>query len=250
MDRLRGKAALITGGGTGIGRAIAEAFVAEGCAVVIAARRTDVGGAAAEALRARGAEAHFVPTDIRDPEQGRALVRTTVDLLGGLDILVNNAGISTSFVPFLELREEEFDQVVGTNLRGTFFLSQAAAVEMARRGGGKIVLITTNITEIAQAGCAHYMSSKGGLRSLTRSMALELAPHNIQVNAVAPGEVFVEAARAFFCDPANAERFAAIPAGRVGRAEEVAGAVVMLASEDSSYITGQTIFVDGGQMIS
>lgn len=250
MDRLKGQTALITGGGTGIGRAIAEAFAAEGARLVIAARRPDVGEQAAEELRAGGTEVHFVATDISDPEQSRALVGATVDLLGGLDILVNNAGLSTSFVPFLELGEEEFDLVVGTNLRGTFFLSQAAAKEMVRRGGGKIVLITTNITEIAQAGCAHYMSSKGGLRSLTRSMALELAPHNIQVNAVAPGEIFVEAARDFFCDPANAERFAAIPAGRIGRAEEVAGAVVMLASEDSSYITGQTLFVDGGQMIS
>jgi glucose 1-dehydrogenase len=250
MDRLQGKTALITGGATGIGRSIAEAFVGEGCRIVIAGRRTDVGQQAAEALRAGGGEAHFVATDIRDPEQSRGLVRATVDLLGGLDILVNNAGISTSFVPFLELSEEQFDLVVGTNLRGTFFLSQAAAKEMVRRGGGKIVLITTNITEIAQAGCAHYMSSKGGLRSLTRSMALELAPHSIQVNAVAPGEIFVEAARDFFCDPAQAERFAAIPAGRIGRAEEVAGVVVMLASEDSSYITGQTLFVDGGQMIS
>jgi NAD(P)-dependent dehydrogenase (short-subunit alcohol dehydrogenase family) len=250
MDRLKGKAALITGGGTGIGRAIAQVFAVEGARIVIAARRRDVGQQAVEELRAAGAEAHFVAADIRHPEQSRALVRATVDLLGGLDILVSNAGISTSFVPFLELSEEEFDLVVGTNLRGTFFLSQAAAGEMARRGGGKIVLITTNITEIAQAGCAHYMSSKGGLRSLTRSMAVELAPHNIQVNAIAPGEIFVEAAREFFEDPAHAERFAAIPAGRIGRADEVAGAVVMVASEDSSYITGQTIFVDGGQMIT
>lgn len=249
MDRLKGRAALITGGGTGIGRAIADAFATEGARIVIAARRADVGLRAVEELRAGGAEAHFVATDIRRPEQSRALVRATIELLGGLDILVNNAAIATSFVPFLEMREEDFDLVVGTNLRGTFFLSQAAALEMTRLGGGKIVLITTNITEIAQRGCAHYMSSKGGLRSLTRSLALELAPHNIQVNAVAPGEIFVESARDFFCDPANAQRFSAIPAGRIGRAEEVAGVVVMVASEDSSYITGQTIFVDGGQMI-
>jgi NAD(P)-dependent dehydrogenase (short-subunit alcohol dehydrogenase family) len=164
-------------------------------------------------------------------------------------VLVNNAGISTSFVPFLAIREEEYDEVVGTNLRGTFFLSQAAAREMARTGGGKIVIVGSNLAEIAQPGCAHYMATKGGLRSLARSLALELAPLGIQVNAVAPGEIFVEAARDFFEDPANKPRFAQIPAGRIGRAEEVAGAVVMLASADSSYITGQMLVIDGGQSI-
>jgi len=250
MGRLDDKAAIITGGGTGIGWAIAEAFAAEGAKLVIACRRREVGEKAVGELSGRGAEAIFVQADISIPDQGRSLVRQTLAHFDALDILVNNAGISTDFVPFLDLTEEQFDLVVGTNLRGTFFLSQAAAREMAARGGGKIIHITTNITEVAQAGTAHYVCSKGGLRSLTRNMALELAPHSIQVNAVAPGEIFVESARNFFEDPANQERFAAVPAGRVGRAEEVAGAVVHLASPESSYQTGTTIFIDGGQMIS
>jgi len=250
MGRLDDKVAIITGGGTGIGWAIAEALAAEGAKLVIACRRREVGEKAVGELSGRGAEALFVQTDISVPDEGRALVRQTLAHFDGLDILVNNAGISTDFVPFLELSEKQFDLVVGTNLRGTFFLSQAAAREMAARGGGKIIHITTNITEVAQAGTAHYMSSKGGLRSLTRNMALELAPHNILVNAVAPGEIFVEAARDFFEDPANQGRFAAIPTGRIGKAEEVAGAVVYLASAESSYQTGTTIFIDGGQMIS
>ena len=250
MGRLDDKVAIITGGGTGIGWAIAEAFAAEGAKLVIACRRREVGEKAVGELSGRGTEAIFVQTDISIPDQGRSLVQRTLQHFGALDILVNNAGISTDFVPFLELSEEQFDLVVGTNLRGTFFLSQAAAAEMAERGGGKIVHITTNITEVAQAGTAHYMAAKGGLRSLTRNMALELAPHNIQVNAVAPGEIFVEAARDFFEDPANQERFAAVPAGRIGRPEEVAGAVIHLASAEASYQTGTTTFIDGGQMIS
>ena len=250
MGRLTGKAAIITGGGTGIGWAIAEAFAAEGARLLIACRRSEVGERAAAELRERGAEAIFAQSDLSVPEQSRRLVQRALEHFNALDILVNNAGISTSFVPFLELTEDQFDLVVGTNLRGTFFLSQAAAREMVKRGGGKIIHITTNIAEIAQAGTAHYMASKGGLRSLTRSMALELAPHAIQVNAVAPGEIFVEAARDFYEDPANQQRFAAIPAGRIGEAAEVAGAVVYLASAESSYQTGTTIVVDGGQMIS
>lgn len=250
MGRLDDKVAIITGGGTGIGWAIAEAFAAEGAKLVIACRRREVGEKAVGELSGRGSEAIFVQTDISIPDQGRSLVQRTLEHFGALDILVNNAGVSTDFVSFLELTEDQFDLVVGTNLRGTFFLSQAAAREMAKRGGGNIVHLTTNITEVAQAGTAHYVSSKGGLRSLTRNMALELAPHNIRVNAVAPGEIFVEAARDFFEDPANQERFAAVPAGRIGKAEEVAGAVVYLASSESSYQTGTTIFIDGGQMVS
>jgi NAD(P)-dependent dehydrogenase (short-subunit alcohol dehydrogenase family) len=249
QGRLAGKAAIVTGGGTGIGRAIATALGREGAHVVIGSRRVDVGEQAAAELRAEAIDALFIPTDIAIPEQGRRLVAEAVRRYGRLDILVNNAGISTSFAPFLEITELDYDQVVGTNLRGTFFLSQAAAREMIRTGGGKIVIVGSNLAEIAQAGCAHYMATKGGLRSLTRSLALELAPHGIQVNAVAPGEIFVEAARDFFEDPANRSRFSQIPAGRIGRAEEVAGAVVMLASVDSSYITGQMLVIDGGQSI-
>lgn len=249
MGRLDGKVTVITGGGTGIGKAIAVTMAAENARLVIACRRPDVGESAAEELRKSGADCIYVPVDISVPEQGRSLIRRTIEHYGRIDILVNNAGISTSFIPFMEMKEEQFDLVVDTNLRGTFFLSQAAAVEMAKGTGGKIVHITTNITEIAQKGCAHYMSAKGGLRSLTRNMALELAPYGIQVNAVAPGEIFVEAAREYFEDTTNAAKFAAIPAGRVGEAEDVAEAVVFLASGASDYITGQTIFIDGGQMI-
>lgn len=249
MGRLTGKSAIVTGGGTGIGRSIAAALAREGARIVVAARRAEVGERAAAELRAQGAEALFVRTDISRVEEGRRLVAEAVRAYGRLDVLVNNAGISTSFRPFLEIEEREYDEVVDTNLRGTFFLSQAAARAMAGFGGGKIVIVGSNLAEIAQQGCAHYMATKGGLRSLCRSLALELAPHGIQVNAVAPGEIFVEAAREFFEDPANQARFAQIPAGRIGRADEVAGAVVMLASGDSSYITGQMLVIDGGQSI-
>jgi len=249
MGRLAGKTAIVTGGGTGIGRSIVSAMAREGARVVIGARRAEVGERAVEELRAEGAEALFVRTDISRVDEGRRLVAEAVRAYGRLDVLVNNAGISTSFKPFLSIEERDYDEVVNTNLRGTFFLSQAAAREMARTGGGKIVIVGSNLAEIAQPGCAHYMATKGGLRSLCRSMALELAPHGIQVNAVAPGEIFVEAAREFFEDPANQARFAQIPAGRIGRADEVAGVVVMLASGDSSYVTGQMLVIDGGQSI-
>jgi len=155
----------------------------------------------------------------------------------------------------LELTPEMYDQVVDTNLRGTFFLTQRVArviaMQEVRDKGirGKIVMITSNIADIAQAETAHYSSTKGGLNSLTRVLALELSDYGICVNAIAPGEIYVESARAFFDDPANTSRFEAIPLKRFGYPEDVAGAAIFLASSESDYITGTVTVVDGGQTI-
>jgi len=174
MGRLDDKVAIITGGGTGIGWAIAEALAAEGAKLVIACRRREVGEKAVGELSGRGAEALFVQTDISVPDEGRALVRQTLAHFDGLDILVNNAGISTDFVPFLELSEKQFDLVVGTNLRGTFFLSQAAAREMA--GGARLLRGSGQSGPVCRNTDGAHRQSRGGGRcsGLPRLSRVEL----------------------------------------------------------------------------
>ena len=249
MGRLQDKIAIVTGGGTGIGRGIALGYAREGAGVVIANRSEETGSRVVREIARSGGQAMFVRTDIRSLEDVECLVQRTVETFGRIDILVNNAGLATSFAPFLELTPEMYDLVVDTNLRGTFFTTQRVARVMAEQRSGKIVMITSNIADIAQLETAHYSSTKGGLNSLTRVLALELSEYNICVNAIAPGEIYVESAKDFFDDPANKPRFDALPLRRFGYPEDVAGAAIFLASSESDYITGATIVIDGGQTI-
>jgi NAD(P)-dependent dehydrogenase (short-subunit alcohol dehydrogenase family) len=255
MGRLQDRIAIVTGGGTGIGRGIALGYAREGAVVVIANRTEKTGDSVVQEIESSGGRALFVHTDIRSLEDTENLVVQTVNAYGKIDILVNNAGLATSFAPFLELTPEMVDLVVDTNLRGTFFLTQAAARVMAHqeprdRGvRGKIVMITSNIADIAQRETAHYSSTKGGLNSLTRVLAVELSDYGICVNAIAPGEIYVESAAHFFDDPENKPRFDAIPLRRFGYPEDVAGAAIFLASSESDYITGTITVIDGGQII-
>lgn len=255
MGRLQNKIAIVTGGGTGIGRGISLAYAREGAVVVIANRREETGNRVVQEIENTGGQALFVRTDIGSLQDIDNLVQRTVDTFGRIDILVNNAGLATSFAPFLELTPEMFDLVADTNLRGTFFVTQRVARVMAGHRSrikgirGKIVMITSNIADIAQPETAHYSSTKGGLNSLTRVLALELSEYNICVNAIAPGEIYVESARDFYHDPANKPRFDAVPLKRFGYPEDVAGAAIFLASSESDYITGTITVIDGGQSI-
>jgi NAD(P)-dependent dehydrogenase (short-subunit alcohol dehydrogenase family) len=255
MGRLQDQIAIVTGGGTGIGRGISLAYAREGAVAVIANRREETGNRVVQEIESNGGRALFVQTDICSLQDVDHLVRRTVDTFGRIDILVNNAGVATSFAPFLELTPEMYDLVVNTNLRGTFFLTQRVARVMAKQEArersirGKIVMITSNIADIAQPETAHYSSTKGGLNSLTRVLALELSDYGICVNAIAPGEIYVESAKDFFDDPANKPRFDAVPLRRFGHPEDVAGAAIFLASSESDYITGTITVIDGGQLI-
>jgi len=255
MGRLQDKIAIVTGGGTGIGRAIALGYARERAMVVIANRTVETGQRTADEIANFGGHALFVQTDIRLSEDMDRLVRHTMERFGRIDILVNNAGVANTGAPFLEMTPEMYDLVMDTNMRGTYFLTQRVARMMlkqeARPRGirGKIIMITSNIADIAQADTSHYSSTKGGLNSLTRVLALELSRHGICVNAIAPGEIYVESSKAFFDDPANQPRFDEVPLKRVGRPEDVAGAAVFLGSEESDYITGTITVIDGGQSI-
>ena len=246
--RLEGKVAVVTGAARGIGAACARRFAAEGAAVVIGDILEEQGEATAQSIREAGGTAAFVAGDTGDGPQARALIEETVSRHGRIDVLVNNAGIFT-IADFLDVTEEDFDRVLRVNLRGYFLVGQAAARVMADAGSGSIINMSSVNAVMAIESIAAYVVSKGGVNQLTSVMALALAPKGIRVNAIGPGTILTEMAGAMMTDEAARRRILSrTPMGRVGQPEEVAGIAVFLASDDSSYVTGQVIYADGGRM--
>ena len=250
MGRVAGKVALIAGAGGGIGGAGAEALGREGAAVVCA----DIDPAAAEAsaarLRAAGGRAAGIALDVRDRAAVDAAVAAAVREFGKLDVLLDCAGVSQT-AGFLDLDPGELDRIIAVNLTGMFHLGQAAARQMVRQGqGGSILNVTSQLAEVARPERAAYVASKGGGRSLTHAMALELAPHGIRVNAIAPGPTLTGRTRSSYADPERRRAtIAQIPLGRLGQPEDIVGAILFLASDESRWVTGSTVTVDGGYLV-
>ena len=243
---LEGKVALVTGGGRGLGRGMALALAAAGADVAVAARTREQLEATAAEIERLGRRALYVVADVRDPGSVSAMVRAVVAELGGLDVLVNAAGVNRR-IPSLEVTPEAWDEIVDTNLKGIFFASQAAARAMRERGGGKIINIASLASEIGLPRRAPYTAAKAGVLGLTRALAVEWAPYNIQVNAIGPGYFRTEMTEPLFQDREWLKGLLArIPSGRAGVPQDLAGAVVFLASRASDYITGQIVYVDGG----
>jgi glucose 1-dehydrogenase len=240
--RLEGKVAAITGAGQGNGRAIAEAFVREGAAVMVADLDARLARTAAEELERSAA----IAIDVRSADDAARMVAETVARFGRLDVLVNNAGVIGRH-DFLEITEEEWDRVLDVNLKGSFLCAQAAARRMKEQAGGAIINLASVNAISVNPSTVHYCTSKGGVVTLTRAMALALAPHGIRVNAIGPGPVRTSLSRDRLDDPqAYAATVAHIPLGRVAQPHDLAGAATFLASDESSYVTGITLFVDGG----
>ncbi len=249
---LDGKVAIVTGGAGGIGYAIAERFLREKAKVVIADVDTEK-GARAERDLARLGDVQFVKADVGRRLDVHNLVAATIDSFGEIDILVNNAGIAHG-ADFLDVTEEDFDRVLAVNLKGSFLTGQAVARQMVDRvkaGGpaGSIVNMSSINAVLAIASQLPYSVSKGGVKQLTKAMALSLAPFGIRVNAIGPGSIRTDMLASVNADPAARERILSrTPLGRIGETAEIAAIAVFLASDEASYITGQTIYADGGRL--
>lgn len=246
MD-LDGKVAVVTGGASGIGRAIATALAIRGATIAIADIDQSLAMETSQALEAEDYVTGIFMCDVSDKSQVERLFNGVVNTYGHVDILVNNAGKGHNSKA-IDLTEEEWDTVLAVNLKGAFLCSQAAAIKMIERGkGGRIINITATAGENAIVGLSAYSASKAGLIQFTRTLAMELGPDGITVNAVGPGLTMHESP--IWTPPSETYEKAFIqqtPMGRTGTPQDVAQAVSFLASEDASYITGQTIFVDGG----
>ena len=247
MSRLDGKVAIVTGGARNIGAVYATALAAEGARVVVA----DVlnGAATAQAIRDAGGEAVHVEVDVSREDDTLRMARTAMDAFGRIDVLLNNAAIYVSIQrrPFHEISAEEWDRVTAVNIKGVFLCAKAVFPHMRDQGGGRIINISSNTVMAGTPNFLHYVASKSALIGMTRSMAREMGAHGISVNAIAPG--LVEHEGQTVPPELSASRVSARSIQRRQTPEDLTGAVLYLAASDSDFVTGQTLVVDGGDIL-
>jgi 3-oxoacyl-[acyl-carrier protein] reductase len=244
MTDFTDKTAIVTGAGSGIGKAIALELASRGCDVAVCGRRLEPVQATAAEITALGRRAYAASADVSNGESVTAFVTEVLKAFGHIDILVNNAGLTRDNL-LIRMSEEEWDAVLGTNLKGAFLFAKAVARPMMKQRSGAIVNISSVVGLIGNPGQCNYAASKAGLIALTQSLAKELASRNIRVNAVAPGFIVSQMTDAL-PDDLKSAMLAQIPAGRFGQVTDIAKAVAFLAGPDASYITGQTLSVNGG----
>ncbi|MCD9021567.1 SDR family NAD(P)-dependent oxidoreductase [Cohnella silvisoli] len=248
--RLKDKVALVTGGSQGIGRAIATRFAAEGAKVAVAGLGKEALEETATYLQSLGGQAIAIEADVRFRTDVDRLVENTLQEWGRIDVLVNNAGVNRT-ASFLEITEEDWDWHLDINLKGTFLVSQRVAQEMVKHGNGGSIIQMSSVNGLAaEADQAHYNAAKGGINLLAMSMAVELAKHGIRVNSLCPGFIETQLTKPLIDNPpAIAEYLKTIPMNRVGQPEEIASAALFMASDESRYMTGHCMVIDGGQLI-
>jgi len=248
--KLKDKVSIITGATKGIGLSCAEEFAIEGAKVVLTGRTVSLGEEAAERIRADGGDAIFICCDVSQNDQIQNLVQKTLEHYGRIDVVVNNAGVNHS-ANFFDISEDDWDWVMGVDLKGTFLLSQAAAKVMVDQGiQGVIINMSSVMAVMALADQVPYCAAKGGVNQLTKAMAVALGDYGIRVNAIGPGPVLTELMQVVVNNPEKeAELLARLPLGRIAECREIATTTVFMACDDSSFFTGQCIYPDGGRMI-
>ncbi|MFQ5629465.1 MAG: 3-oxoacyl-[acyl-carrier-protein] reductase [bacterium] len=247
MAKLAGKIAVVTGASRGIGRAIALRLAEEGAQVVSTATTLDGANKTVDAIKQNGGSGHAIAVDISDENSVAAMVKNVLEHFNTIDILVNNAGITRDNL-LVRMSKDDWQKVMDVNLSGAFYCIKSVTKTMMRKRAGKIINITSIVGQIGNAGQANYSAAKAGLIGMTKSIAKELAGRNIQVNCVAPGYIRTDMT-ANLPEAATEKLIEAIPAGRMGEPEDIAGLVAFLASRDANYITGQVINTDGGMVM-
>lgn len=243
---LTGRVALVTGASRGIGKAIALRLASSGATVVVNYRGSEAEAHAVVAtITETGGKAIAVQADVSDVQSHETLIKSTVDAFGRLDILINNAGITRDNL-LLRMKPEEVDDVLNTNLRGVILLTKAALRPMMKNKWGRVISMSSIIGLTGNAGQANYAAAKAGLLGFTKSLALEMASRNITANAICPGFIETDMTANALNDDLRAQAIQRVPLGRLGTSDDVAQAVIFLASDAASYITGQTLAVDGG----
>jgi NAD(P)-dependent dehydrogenase (short-subunit alcohol dehydrogenase family) len=247
--RLPNKLALVTGAASGIGKAIATAFVREGAAVAILDINLPKAQEVAASLSTGGGKVTAVQCDVGDAEQVKRAFAEAIRFLGGLDILVNNTGV-IRFSPIVDMPEEDWDFILRTNLKSVFLCSQQAARQMIQqKRGGRIISISSIHALLSEPNCGHYTTAKGGMESFSRTLATELAPHKITVNFIRPGATYTELTIPMYTDSVKRALFQRVPLKEIADAAWIAAGAVFLASDEARYMTGQSLTIDGGYVM-
>lgn len=247
--RLENKRAIVTGAASGIGKAIALAFAAEGADVAILDINKEWAEKVVETIRGQGRRACFVPCDVGIADQVRSAFDQAVQFLGQLDVMVNNAAV-IRFSKIVDMPEEEWDFVLRTNLKSVFLCSQQAARQMIKQGhGGRIIALSSIHAVLSEPQCGHYTTAKGGIESFCRTLATELAPHKITVNYIRPGATYTELTVPMYTPSVKRSLFERVPLKEIADASWIAAGAVFLASDESRYMTGQHLTIDGGYVM-
>jgi NAD(P)-dependent dehydrogenase (short-subunit alcohol dehydrogenase family) len=247
--RLQNKRAIVTGAASGIGKAIALAFAAEGADVAILDLNTDWGEQVVETIRSQGRRACFVRSDVGVADQVQTAFAEAVRFLGEVDVLVNNAAV-IRFSKIVDMPEEDWDLILRTNLKSVFLCSQQAARQMIKQGhGGRILALSSIHAVLSEPQCGHYTASKGGIESFCRTLATELAPHKITVNYIRPGATYTELTVPMYTPAVKRSLFERVPLKEIADASWIAAGAVFLASDESRYMTGQHLTLDGGYVM-